>query len=124
VDDFPRFLYEFRRAAEGGGFLDKYHLAGKPHWKDDECSLRLGTLKGPTRHFGKIEKEMRDWMANQQPILLDITIEDVSIVLYDEPSLKPEEVLDLDIVPLLDALEKPSRVAELYGRLESRLRYL
>ena len=117
LETFPHRLYEFRQSVEEAGFLDKYHSDEKPHWKDDDCFMRVGTFSGvlPYEQLRATEKAVRDYLSNRKPVAVDVTVDDVSILLYDDPSLEEGHVKQC--VPLANFLEDPSAVKRLYGTL-------
>lgn len=114
---FPHVLYDFRFAAESAGFLDKYHFDQKPHWKDDDCYIKLGKLeKGfSQKEINVFEDRIRQYLHDRGPMTVDIKVEDVSFVLYRGPDLKRGDIIDS--VSLTDALNGPIRVVELYQEL-------
>jgi hypothetical protein len=117
LQTFTHDLYEFRFAAEDAGLLDKYHSDDKPHWKDDDFFMRLGTFSrdiGPDQ-LSAIQESMREFLAARQPIAVEVNVRDVSIVLYDHSSLKKEHVRAR--IPLTAFLEDYSHVDRLYHRI-------
>jgi hypothetical protein len=118
---FPHSLYGFRRATEEAGFLDKYHSDGKPHWQDDDFFLRLGTFAGglSKNYLGSIEDSVRRCLARRRPITIEVRVQDVSILLYESPSLDEEHVRAR--VPLAVFLKDHTSVDELYHQVGRRL---
>ncbi len=110
-------LYELRRCAEDAGFLDKYHGDDKPHWKDDDFFLRLGTFADnlSNNQLHSIESSIRDYLAGRQPVAVEVGVRDISILLYDSPSLEEEHVRGR--VPLAAFLRDHSSVSRLYRQL-------
>jgi len=117
---FPHSLYEFRKAAEEAGFLDKYHSDDKPHWRDDDFFIRIGTFASglSPNQLGSIEDSVRRRLAGNRPVTIDVNVGDVSIVLYESPSLDEEYVRAR--VPLAEFLKDHTSVDELYGQVVQR----
>ena len=113
LNQMSRHIYGFRWAVENCGFLDKYHSAEKPYWKDDDFYLRLGTFREcPAPKFESFVERMRDYLCLRKPITLDVNLENVSIVYYESPLL--EKVIEE--ISLVDALKEPQLVEALYDR--------
>lgn len=115
---FPHFLYDFRLAAEDAGFLDKYHGNKYPHWKDDDCFIKLGIFRGKMTYeqLRRVEERVRDYLYKYKrgPVTVDIRVKDVSILLYKDPSLGKGCMIEC--VPLVEALDDPTRVRDLYRK--------
>lgn len=108
---FTRELYGLRRSAEGCGFLEKYHSAEKPYWKDDDFYLRLGTFGHcPSGKLESVVEQVRTFLSSLDPIAVDISTQDVSFVYYNKPSLQAISTA----VPLEDAVNKPQLLEALY----------
>jgi len=115
LSEFPHSLYDFRLAAESDGFLDKYHSDKAPHWMDDDCYIKLGSFIHSVANLGDVEERMRNYLSKRGAVTVDITAEDVSIVLYEDPSLKKEAIIDR--ILLSDAVADEHRIIQLYHRL-------
>ena len=114
LSDFPRHLYDLRFAAESAGFVDKYHSDSAPHWMDDDCYLKLGAFKGSIEGSSTDwQEDIREYLSCQEPVTVDIVAEDVSIVLYENPSLSCVKKR----LTLPEAVEDPGKVVELYEEL-------
>jgi len=117
LDAFPHNLYDLRRSLEEAGFSDKYHY-GKDqqyaHWKDDDCFIKIGTFCCPPskEQRGAIDAAVRDYLSNRKPVAVDITPDDISIVLYDDPSLDESHIRDC--VTLKQFFEKPTTVKKMF----------
>lgn len=116
-DAFPHLLYDFRLAAESAGFLDKYHSDDSPHWMDDDCYLKLGAFREriASDELRGVEEALREFLRARPPVTVDIAVEDISVVLYSDPSLKGETIVER--VPLREFIEDPKKVEMLYARL-------
>jgi hypothetical protein len=114
---YPRHLYTFRRAAEEAGFLDKYHCGDKPYWKDDDFFIRVGTFSEnlSVDQLQEIEESVRRFLSIRPPTVVDVGIEDISIVLYRDSSLKQENVISS--IPLRVFLQDHTQVDRLYAKL-------
>jgi len=113
LSKFPRYLYGFRRAAEESGYLDSYHSNDKPHWKDDDCYIRLGTFGAlPATKNNSIVQNVRDFLSQRKPATVDIGLQDLSIVCYKDTSLTNKRYW-----PLVDVLGNPNFVESLYPLL-------
>ncbi len=117
LEVFPHLLYNFRLAAEQAGFLDKYHSEDRPHWMDDDCYLKLGFFRKEITEdqLINVEEAVREYLRNRGPVTVDLRVEDVSIVLYKDPSLKKKDVIDK--VSLADFISDHRKVELLYDRL-------
>lgn len=113
LNAFTHELYAFRKAAEAAGLLHKYHNANKPHWRDDDFFIRLGTLS-PTnaQQVAPIEDSIRRSLAARTPISIEVRVQDVSIVRYEDASLPVETVRSC--VPLATFLDDHSKLDYLY----------
>ena len=90
---FTHELYAFRQAAEAAGVLDKYHSDQKPHWKDDDFFIRLGTFSSSdSNQISAIEECVRELLSDRTPISINVRVQDVSIVLYEDASLQEDVV--------------------------------
>lgn len=118
LTEFPHHLYDFRLAAESAGFVDKYHSDDNPHWMDDDCYIKLGSFAESVHGLDDLEQKVRDYLSHRDAVTVDITAEDVSIVLYNDTSLKQESIVRR--VTLADAIADTGKVLELYGRLALR----
>jgi len=118
LETFPHTLYSLRAAVEEAGFCDKYHSDGKAHWKDDDCYIRLGTFapRISGHELRSIERGVRNYLSTRDPITVDVDVADVSILLYDAPSLAEEDVKAR--VPLALFLEDESHVDRLYDQID------
>ncbi len=114
IETYPHCLYEFRRALEEAGLSDKFHSNKNPHWRDDDFYIRVGTFTWPLRagQLGAIQKIIRDYLSKRKPATIDVMVDDVSIILYDDPSLEEKHIRQQ--VPLADFLKDPSTVKRLY----------
>ena len=123
LDTFPHSLYEFRCSLEQCGLADSYHYHQdhiRRHWKDDDCYIRIGTFVGPApaEQFRATENAVRSFLSNRKPVVIDLTVNDVSFVLYDDPSLLSRHVKRQ--VRLKEFLKNPSSVKELYDIVLNR----
>lgn len=117
LDAFPHSLYDFRRSLEDAGFSDKYHYGNdqqRAHWKDDDFFIKIGTFACPPSKEQReaIDAAVRDYLSNRKPMSVDVTADDVSIVLYDDPSLDESHVRDR--VTLKQFLDEPTTVKNMY----------
>lgn len=114
---FNHQLYAFRCAAEEAGFLDKYHLLEHPDWKDDDFFLRVGTFSGDlsAQELDSLQRLVRRKLSHLGPTTVAVNVDDVSILLYDSPSLKEENIRAR--VPLRDFLQDYKSVERLYERV-------
>jgi len=115
---FPHSLYQFRQSVEQCGLADKYHYHHdheNGHWKDDDCFIRIGSFLGPLPpdQFCATENAVRAFLSNRKPVVIDMTVDDVSIVLYDNPSLEEQYVRER--VPLATFLSDPCTLKEVYN---------
>lgn len=123
---FPHTLYDFRRSVEAAGFSDKYHYEcdhKDAHWKDDDCFIKIGKFASPTtpEQRDAIDAALRAYLSNRKPVTVDITADDVSIVLYDDPSLHLNHVKKR--VNLKQFLDDPQEVERMYKAVkEQRVR--
>jgi hypothetical protein len=120
LECFPHSLYKFRQSLEQAGLVDKYHYHQKhdnAHWKDDDCFIRVGTFRGPIpiEQLRATQQAMRTFLSSMKPVAVDVTVADVSIVLYADPSLEEQYVRKR--VPLSEFLENPSCLKRLYDAL-------
>jgi len=115
LTEFPRYLYDFRVAAEKAGFADKYHTDEAPHWMDDDCYIKLGSFKKPLERLDDLQQRIRDYLSDRDPVTVDITARDVSIILYSDPSLTEEAIIRR--VALSEAIADAGKVPELYEEL-------
>lgn len=118
---FNRDLFGLRRASGELGFLDKYHLQEKPHWKDDDFFIRLGSFKpvdkSLTYQFQSLLERLRDFFCLEGPHIVDVPVDAISIVYYDNPTLdrlKHDDPKNKILLP--DAINNPSLVDDLYAR--------
>src|ERR1700676_2263669 len=88
---YPLTLELVRRAAQAYGVLHAYHRA--PTDVDNDLFFRIGRLIDQTSLNEKLrdtlESEVRQFLSRQPPLILDIRLEQVSIVLYEEDTLSP-----------------------------------
>ena len=117
---FNRDLFGVRRAAGGFGFLDKYHLQVKPHWKDDDFFVRLGSFRpvdDPLKpSLISLIERVRDFLCLEGPVIVDIPVEAISIVYYEDPSLDRIKNGDpKNEIPLRNAIDNPGLVDDLYA---------
>jgi len=115
LSEFPHSLYDFRLAAESAGFLDKYHTDEAPHWMDDDCFIKLGSFKSSLGNLSNVEHSIREYLCTLKPVTVDIRAEDVSVLLYKDPSLKEEAIVDR--VALSEAIADERRIIQLYHQL-------
>lgn len=113
-ETFTHRLYEFRRAVEEAGFLDKHHGMIKSHWKNDDFFLRLGTLPSniPNESLRLMKNAVRKCLSERESVTIDVTVDDVTIVLYDDTSLAETHVKAS--VPLASFLDDHARIEGLY----------
>ena len=117
VVQFTHQLFDFRRATEDAGLLDKYHSNEKPHWKDDDCFIRIGTFTAPIplAQLAATQKAVRDYLSRRQPLTVDVTVEDVEVVLYERPSMAEDQIRRE--VSLAAFLDDASTVKVLYEEI-------
>lgn len=116
---FNRELFGLRRAVDEFGFLDKYHLQEKPHWKDDDFFIRLGSFKTIDQHlmprFQSLIERLRDFLCLQGAVTVDVPVDAISIVYYDNSSLDRLKNDDQrNEISLPDAINNLSLVDDLY----------
>jgi hypothetical protein len=93
----------------------------KPHWKDDDFFIRLGFFK-PVNDtlkpsFESLLNRLRDFLCIRGPVTVDVPIDAISIVYYDNPSLDRLKNGDpKNEIPLRRAISHPSLVYDLYVR--------
>jgi hypothetical protein len=118
LEVFPHLLYGFRSTAEQAGFLDKYHGEDRPHWMDDDCYFKLGFFHKELTadQLIKVEESVREYLRDRGPVTVDLRMEDVSIVLYKDPSLKKDDVVAK--VSLAEFIGDQRKVELLYERLD------
>jgi hypothetical protein len=112
LHDFPHSLYDFRRAAESAGFLDKYHGDEAPHWMDDDCYIKLGWFRKSLRNLDRVEHKMREYLRGIEPVTVDMTAANVSIVSYRDPSLRRGAIVRR--VTLRQAIQDVRKIRRLY----------
>jgi hypothetical protein len=97
--------------------LDKYHSDDKPYWKDDDCFIRIGTFNRSISDAQLIttQKAVRDYLSQRQPVVINVSVDDVSIVLYDNSSMEEEHIKEK--IKLSDFLNNPSLVKKFYQRI-------
>lgn len=123
LESFPHSLYKFRQSLEQAGLVHKYHRHEKhddAQWMDDDCFIRVGTFHGPVpvEHLRATKQAMRTFLSGMEPVTVDVTLGDVSIVLYADPSLQDRYVRRC--VPLYEFLDNPSCLKRLYDALRKR----
>ncbi len=121
LESFPHNLYKFRQSLENAGFSDKYHYSKDHkfgHWKDDDCFIRIGTFSHPLKaeQHKAIEVAVRDYLSKRKPITVDITVDDISIILYDDPSLDEKSIKGR--VSLNEFLNDCTTVKQLYEEVK------
>lgn len=117
---FDHRLYEFRRAAETAGFLHKRHDGTRPFLRDDNCFIRLGTLCSPLGggRLEAVRTAVRRDLSRRRPVFVRIAVDDVQILLYDDPSMDEAHILQK--VALADFLRDPSSVLGFYEMILRR----
>jgi hypothetical protein len=121
LENFPHNLYDLRKSLEEAGLSDKYHYPENHefgHWKDDDCFIRIGTFSHPLRAEQRkaIEAAVRNYLSERKPITVDITVNDISIILYDDPSLDEKSIRGR--VSLKKFLDRPEKVKQLYDKVK------
>lgn len=111
---FPRELYGLRLAAENCGFLDKYHTTQKPHWKDDDFYIRVGTFRNcPAKQFQDLVNQVRlDLAGLKSERTVDVTLGDIEFVYYERAT----PLVVIDRLSLRDALDDPKKLLKMYAR--------
>jgi hypothetical protein len=108
---FAHDLHRFRAAAEHAGYLDGYHRADKPEWRDDDFFIRLGTLKDCSDDLKRdLEEHVRSHLATQEPVFVQVRLADMRIVYYEDTSLAKV----IKAVPISDTIKDPGPVDALY----------
>jgi hypothetical protein len=86
---YPLTLDAVRHAAQGYGILHAYHRALTD--VDNDLFFRIGLLVDHTslseRVRDTMETEARQFLSKQPPLILDIRLEQVSVVLYEDDTL-------------------------------------
>jgi hypothetical protein len=122
LECFPHSLYKFRQSLEQAGFSDKYHNQrhDNAHWRDDDCFIRVGTFRGPIpiEQLRATQQAMRTLLSRTRPVAVDVTVSDVSIVLYTDPSLGEQYVRR--IIPLGEFLDNSSCLKRLYNAVRKK----
>jgi hypothetical protein len=88
---YPLTLDAVRRAAQAYGVLHAYHRDLTDI--DNDLFFRIGLLADrtslTTRVRDTLEAEVRQFLSIQPPLILDIRLDQVSVVLYEEDTLPP-----------------------------------
>jgi hypothetical protein len=88
---YPLTLDVVRHAAQAYGVLHAYHRALTD--VDNDLFFRIGLLVDQTslteRVRDTLEAEVRQFLSDQPPLILDVRLEQVSIALYEEDTLPP-----------------------------------
>ncbi len=88
---YPLTLDVVRHAAQAYGVLHAYHRALTD--VDNDLFFRIGLLVDQTSLMDRVrdilEAEVRQFLSEQPPLILDIRLEQVSVALYEEDSLPP-----------------------------------
>jgi hypothetical protein len=112
ITSFPHTIFSFRKECENAGFLDKYHSDSHPYWRDDDCYIKIGSFTRKIEDLPEVTERMRNFLAIRDPVILELSPEQVEIILYQDTSLS--EISIIKKLPLIQAIKKPDSLKQMF----------
>ena len=86
---YPLVLDALRRRAQNFGVLHAWHSS--PDDVDNDLYLRLGVIDPAPDTSARVaaEERLRDVLAAQEPVLVDLTAKELAVVSYVDRTLPP-----------------------------------